>query len=299
MSKMSNRIVFLGLTLCAVLVFLVAPGVAADGDSYASGITVGKNPIGRITLDNDKPEPGDTVTVTITMEEGYQIRFLQIYNDGGDMPYTDNADGTYSFTVVTGFEKIVASFDPINNDWSPFVDIEPDAWYRGCIKYVWENNLMQGTSATTFEPDIEISRGMMVTVLWRMAGEPAAMAESNFRDLTEDWYKQAIDWAASYGITQGNGDGTFRPNDTLRRDQMATFFYRYADYKGYDIAAVSGSGRHFQDYDRILPYAIPGMEWAYYKKLMYGRTDKSLCPDGYTFRGELAEVLVRFIGTFE
>lgn len=114
---------------------------------------------------------------------------------------------------------------------NPYQDVTDSSSYYEAVCYVTEKGLMNGTSASTFSPDAAMTRAMMVTILWRMEKEPAAL-KSNFTDLTADWYRTAVDWAAETGVVNGVGNGKFAPNATLSLEQLITILYRYAEIRG-------------------------------------------------------------------
>lgn len=137
-----------------------------------------------------------------------------------------------------------------------------DSWYYEAVKYVTDQGIMNGTTPTTFSPMTTTSRAMIVTMLWRMEGSPVVNYRMDFTDVKEDaYYAEAVRWAASEGIVDGYEDGTFGPDKTVTREQMATILYRYAQEKQYDV-----SGRNdlsaFADAARVSAYAKEAMQWA-------------------------------------
>lgn len=182
----------------------------------------------------------------------------------------------------------------------PFTDVPKGAWFYDAVRYVYEEGLMVGTSATAFGPDVATSRGMIATILWRMEGCPAAAGESGFTDVGAGmWYTDAIAWAAAEGIVNGCGDGTFKPDDAVTREQMAVMLYRYARYKGYDVTAGEDTNiMSYRDFAALDEYAISAMQWACGIGIINGTNDGStLSPDGQATRGQIAVMLQRFFGT--
>jgi hypothetical protein len=157
------------------------------------------------------------------------------------------------------------------------------------VCYVTEKGLMNGTSASTFSPDAAMTRAMMVTILWRMEKEPAAL-KSNFTDLTADWYRTAVDWAAETGVVNGVGNGKFAPNATLSLEQLITILYRYAENKGYNVSK-SASLDSFTDGSAVSAYARPAMQWAVGMNFLSGNT---LTPGAPASRAQIAQVLMLF-----
>lgn len=174
-----------------------------------------------------------------------------------------------------------------------FVDVLPTDWFYEAVQYVFEKGLMLGVSDTEFGPNLSTTRGMIVTILYRMEGEPEAAA-SPFTDVEPGlWYSDAIGWGAANDIVNGYGDGRFGPNDQITREQMAAIFFRYAQYKGYDVTARADlSG--YADADQISPYAVEAMQWAVGVKLIGGMTADTLAPKGQATRAQVATMLMRF-----
>ena len=175
-----------------------------------------------------------------------------------------------------------------------FGDVKQTDWFYSAVKYVSDNGLMVGTGAN-FEPNTATSRAMLVTILYRLEGEPAINSENSFSDVTNNkWYTDAVIWASENGIVGGYGSGLFGPTDNITREQFATILYRYAQFKGYDISATADlSG--YADASSISSWAEAAMEWANAEGLITGRTATALAPSGNTSRAEAAAILMRFI----
>jgi|GEM_PF-254690 len=151
---------------------------------------------------------------------------------------------------------------------NPFTDVSEKDWFYGDVMFVYENGLMLGTSKTLFSPHGTATRGMMATILWRMEGSPAPKGKNSFTDVEAGkWYADAITWTAENGIFAGYGKDKFGPDDPITREQLAAIFYRYADYKGYDLT-VKGNLDKFKDADKITDYAKTAMQWAVGSGLM-------------------------------
>lgn len=177
---------------------------------------------------------------------------------------------------------------------NPFTDVSVDDWYYDEVQYVYENDLMKGTSTTTFSPDVTVNRAMMVTILYRLEGAPAVSTTGSFTDVSaEQYYADAVEWAKENEITAGYGNGMFGPNDLLTREQMATFFYRYAEFKGYDVSA-SADLSDYTDLATVGSYAIDAFKWTNANGLIKGTTTTTLSPKGDATRGQLAVILHRF-----
>ena len=182
---------------------------------------------------------------------------------------------------------------------NPFTDISEKDWFYGDVMFVYENGLMLGTSKTLFSPHGTAMRGMMATILWRMEGSPVPKGKNSFTDVEAGkWYADAITWTAENGIFAGYGKDKFGPDDSITREQLAAIFYRYADYKGYDLT-VKGDLDKFKDADKITDYAKTAMQWAVGSGLVKGKSGNLLDPQGTATRAEIAAMLHRFIEKYE
>ena len=182
---------------------------------------------------------------------------------------------------------------------NPFTDISEKDWFYGDVMFVYENGLMLGTSKTLFSPHGTAMRGMMATILWRMEGSPVPKGKNSFTDVEAGkWYADAITWTAENGIFAGYGKDKFGPDDPITREQLAAIFYRYADYKGYDLT-VKGDLDKFKDADKITDYAKTAMQWAVGSGLVKGKSGNLLDPQGTATRAEIAAMLHRFIEKYE
>ena len=178
---------------------------------------------------------------------------------------------------------------------NPFTDVSEKDWFYSDVMFVYENGLMLGTSKTLFSPHGTVTRGMMATILWRMEGSPVPKGKNSFTDVEAGkWYADAITWTAENGIFAGYGKDKFGPDDPITREQLAAIFYRYADYKGYDLT-VKGNLDKFKDADKITDYAKTAMGWAVGSGLVKGKSGNLLDPQGTATRAEIAAMLHRFI----
>ncbi len=177
----------------------------------------------------------------------------------------------------------------------PFIDVRGDDWFYDDVAYVYENGLMNGTSETTFSPYISTTRGMIVTILYRMEGKPAVFEACPFTDVKAGaYYERAIVWAAENGIVKGYGNGCFGPDDQITREQMAAILYRYAKNRGLDVSV--GENTNILSYDDVLDiseYAVPAMQWACGAQIIHG-ADGRLTPGAKATRAQVAAILHRF-----
>lgn len=176
----------------------------------------------------------------------------------------------------------------------PFTDVSDSAWYYEAVSYAYQNNLFNGTSATTFGPDVTMNRAMLVTVLYSMEGNPAVSGELTFKDVSKDaWYYNAVLWATQKGIISGYSADKFGSNDTLTREQMALILNGYAKNKGYDVSA-KGDVSSFTDVKSISDWALSSVEWAVGETLLSGKDGGKLAPTSGATRAEVAQILMRF-----
>ncbi len=211
---------------------------------------------------------------------------------------TNKVSGVYltkDMTVYAGWRVDENPGTGVN----PFTDISEKDWFYGDVMFVYENGLMLGTSKTLFSPHGTAMRGMMATILWRMEGSPVPKGKNSFTDVEAGkWYADAITWTAENGIFAGYGKDKFGPDDPITREQLAAIFYRYADYKGYDLT-VKGDLDKFKDADKITDYAKTAMQWAVGSGLVNGKSGNLLDPQGTATRAEIAAMLHRFIEKYE
>ena len=180
------------------------------------------------------------------------------------------------------------------NDTSAFSDVKTSAWYHEDVQYVSENGLMKGTGENLFSPDATTTRGMIVTILYRLEGEPSPTGVCPFQDVASGkYYEKAITWAAENGIVSGFSADTFGPDQNITREQMAAILYRYATYKKYDVS-TAGDLSKFPDADKVSSYAVDAMKWANAAGLINGSNDGKLYPAGNATRAQVAAILTRF-----
>ena len=225
--------------------------------------------------------------------EGYE--FTGWYADENLTEKITSIRLTRNTTVYAGWEEIKEN--PSTGFENPFTDVSESDWFFNDVKFVYQNGLMNGTSATTFSPEGTTSRGMIVTILWRMAGSPDMEDKIwgyPFADVDATaYYGTAVYWARLNGIAGGYDNATFGPNDPITREQMAAILYRYAQYKGYDVSAKADLNK-FTDADEISNYALEALQWANAEGLINGKGDGVLDPKGQATRAEAAAILMRF-----
>ncbi|MBQ2678689.1 MAG: S-layer homology domain-containing protein [Firmicutes bacterium] len=180
-----------------------------------------------------------------------------------------------------------------NNNSAKFKDVDPGKWYADEIDFAVSNNLMTGISENEFGPELSVTRGMIITTLYRMEGEPAVEGAVEFNDVAENtWYTNAIIWASKNGIASGYTDGSFKPGQTVSRQELAQFIYKYAEFKGLDLTA-KGNIDIFTDKDDIGSWAVNAVEWAVGAGIINGMGNGTIAPDAISTRAQLASILMR------
>ena len=233
---------------------------------------------------------GSNKTFTITANAGYMISDVLV--DGESV----GAVSTYTFEKVTKAHTIKAEFTKTDNTGLPFTDVSGSDWFYAPVKYVYDQKLMVGVADDQFGPYTQTTRGMIVTMLWRMAGEPQAQTAADFTDVAAgDWYAKAIDWAAEKGIVNGYGNGAFGPNDPITREQLAAIFCNYAKANGKNVSARADLSAYS---DQPSQWAESAMQWAVAQKLISGKGNGVLDPTGQATRAEAAAILMRYVTTF-
>lgn len=263
-------------------------GALSKQGVYATYSTAG-NSVTLYVTSKQNLNQGDAIPLgTLTAGQGFTVtsaaglKLLDL-DPGG----TTEA-GFDSVSVVEGANTPVIPAEPMS-----FTDVKEGNWFYDAVAYVYEHGMMNGTGNGKFSPSLTTNRGMIVTILHRYEGSPAA-GTSRFPDVAAGkYYTDGVAWAASCGVVNGYSDGRFAPDDTITREQMAAILYRYAQYKGFDVsgrADLSG----YRDGNRISPYARDAMAWANQAGLINGVGNNTLSPGGSATRAEVAAILMRF-----
>ena len=263
-------------------------GGSSSGGS--SGSSSSSAPSASVSGTGGRVSASSNGTVTITPDEGYQIASITVNGETVEIP----SDG--KLTGLDPDDKVVVTFEqiPTEGESGVFADVASNAWYADAVQYVYENGMMNGTSTTQFSPNATTTRAMIVTILHRLEGEPAADA-SSFTDVAAgSYYADAVNWAAANGIVTGISETSFAPDDPITREQMAAILYRYAQYKGYDVTA-SADLSAYTDAAQISSYAAAAMQWVNAEGLITGNTATTINPAGNATRAEVATILMRFV----
>lgn len=228
---------------------------------------------------------GRSVTFTFKPDKGYHVKDVKV--DGKSV----GAVTTYTVDKLTVSTRIEVEF---TNGVLPFTDVREADWFYDDVVYAYENGLFSGTSDTTFSPNASMTRAMLVTVLYRLEGQPTVSGRSGFSDVKlNSYYEDAVTWAADNGIVNGTGTTTFSPNANVTREQMAAILYRYAQYKQYGTTASAGLNG-FSDAAKVSTYAKAPLSWAVAEKLVNG-SEGRLLPTGNATRAQVAAILHRFV----
>ena len=268
----------------------VRPDIPPANPNYR--ITVEATQGGTVTADPTAAKAGTTVTLTPVPDRGYQVGTVAVTDRFGEaVAVTENADGTYVFTMPNGQVTVTVTFEqaPL-----PFHDVAEGDWFYDAVRYAYETGLMDGVGDSLFAPNSETTRAQLVTILYRLAGEPEPGGDSGFADVAAGtWYTDAVAWAAENGIANGVSDTEFAPGDDLTRQQLVTIFYRYAESKGYDVSA-SADLSGYPDAGQVQAYAQPAMAWAVAEGIVEGM-EGTLNPAGNASRAQIATILMRFL----
>ena len=254
-------------------------GSSHHSSSTSNTVSASTASNGKVSLDKSTAKKGDTVTVTVTPDAGYQLDKLTITDaKGKTVDVTKKSDGKYTFTMPDSKVTITPTFSKIE-DTKPskngFDDVTSSAWYADAVQYVTDKGLMNGTDDNQFSPSATTTRAMLMTVLARYAGEDTAGGAT--------WYEKGMNWAKAKGVSDGTN-----PNANITREQLVTMLYRYAG-----TPAANGSLSDFSDTASVSSYAVNAMQWAVENGIVNGSNGK-LNPQNNATRAEVAAILMRF-----
>lgn len=277
-------------------------GGSSSGGSSSGGSTTTTRTItiqssfgGKVTASASQAAQGKVITLTALPNSGYVLKSLTVTTASGtSVPVATQSSGKYTFTMPAAAVTVKAVFAAQETDPDfPFADVAKGSWYYEGVRYAYENGLMSGTGEGTFSPDLPTSRGMLVTILYRLAGSPAA-GSASFTDVAQgQWYADGVAWASANGVVSGYPDGSFRPNDTITREQMAAILYQYARIQG-KLDDSRADLSIFSDLDSLSAYAKEPMSWAVAQGLFSGVSADTLAPGGSTTRAQAAVILTAF-----
>ena len=252
-----------------------------------------------VKADKTKAAAGDTVTLTVSGEGTLTVTDA----NGKSVALTDLGSGKYAFKMPSSKVNVAfaASGETKPCDGGkdcpsvPFKDVDTGKWYHVSIDYVLTHSIMNGVSGTSFAPNSNLTRGMLVQILFNLEGKPQS-ASASFSDVKVDaWYAKAVGWAAANKVVTGYADGTFRPNAAVTREQAAAILYRYAQSKGIDVSVGEDTNiLSYADALQASEYAIPALQWAVGAGVLNGKSGNLLAPTGTATRAEIAAIMQRW-----
>ena len=251
-----------------------------------------------VKADKTKAAAGDTVTLTAAGEGTLTVTDA----NGKTVALTDLGSGKYTFKmpsakVSVGFKTTADQPCDGGKDCpsAPFTDVDTAKWYHLSVDYVLTHKMMNGVSSRAFAPNANLTRGMLVQILYNLEGKPKGTA-ANFSDVQADaWYAEAVGWTASNKVVTGYADGTFRPNAAVTREQAAAILYRYAQSKGIDVSVGENTNiLSYVDVQQASEYAIPALQWAVGAGVLNGKNGGRLAPTGTATRAEIAAIMQRW-----
>ena len=253
---------------------------------------------GGVNASPSNAEKGAAITITLSPDKGYKLDKLTVTDGSGKTVSTvKKSDTVYTFTMPASAVKVGVSYVKATETPSEtkFNDVSANDWFASAVDYVTGKGMMNGTADNTFSPKANTTRGMVVTVLYRLENQPSTSAAS-FTDVASGaYYANAVAWANANGIVSGYGSGKFGPNDKVTREQLAAILYRYAQYKKYDVSVGEDTNiLSYDDAQSISSYAIPAIQWACGAGVVTGKSGSKLDSKGNATRAEVAAMLMRF-----
>ena len=263
-----------------------------SGGSSSYPITVpGKTENGTLTVSPRSAEKGDSVTIMVKPDSGYQLDDLAVTDKNGkELKLTDKGNGKYIFTMPSGKVKINATFTK-EAEPSPFSDVSTSAYYYEAVKWAQEKGITGGIGNGLFGPNQPCTRGQIVTFLWRAAGSPVVNYAMDMTDVAEDaYYGEAVRWALSEGITTGTGDGKFSPDATCTRAQAAAMIYRCAQAQG---KGFTGAWMFHLPFTDVPEWAYESVAWCYMNSVTTGVSETFFAPGNDCTRAQIVTFLWR------
>lgn len=252
-----------------------------------------------------KAESGSTFKSATYQIGNDAVQDFTVKDGKGEIPTTafSGKSGKIEIVIKAVFDKNSTSGGGGGGGGTPvtgptvtdiFADVPADAWYAEAVKYVYDNGLMAGVGDGEFAPNAVTTRAMVVTVLYRIEGNPSVSGNGGFADVPSgQWYTEAVAWAEAHGIVYGHTDTKFAPNDAMTREQMAAVMFRYAEYKGV-ASATSADLSGYTDAGKVSPWAEEAMEWANAEGVINGTSTTTLSPTSSTIRAQLAQILMNY-----
>ena len=270
---------------------------------------------GSVSSSAERARAGEEITLTLRPDEGYTASGVTVTDAYGDpVDAAENEDGTWSFVMPAAavdvepvFTKAATSIDSVSDcpkssdcPISHLSDTGTDTWYHDGVHWALENKIMNGTSETTFEPNGTATRAMVVTMLWRLAGEPESDSIASFTDVKAgSWYADAVNWASEIGIVKGTSETKFSPSAPVTREQLAAILYRYAQSQGKGFTGVWAFELEFSDANTVSDYAYEAICWMTMHGVIQGMGNGTLAPRANATRAQIATMFMRFAAEME
>lgn len=297
-------------------------GISGGGSSGGGGgvsvqenyaITVKDAANAEVSTNAAQAQAGAKITVTVKTDEGYAVDTVAVRQQGaaGLLTVTDNGDGIWFFTMPAGAVTVTVTTKakPVTpvNPYDPtapghgdichavrYSDVDLSAWYHSPVCYVLANDLMTGYNANTFGPHDPLSRAMVAQIFYNMEGQPKGDYEDKFPDVADGmWYHDAITWAYEHGVVSGYGDGLYRPEKDVSREELVQIFCNYAKAKGWADAEHADLSS-FEDDHHVADWHEVAMQWGVGAGLLGGKGGNLLDPQGDAARAEAAQMLMNF-----
>lgn len=243
---------------------------------------------GGVNASPSNAEKGATITITLSPDKGYKLDKLTVTDGSGKSVSTvKKSDTVYTFTMPASAVTVGVSYAKADETTSKttFNDVSANDWFASAVDYVTGKGMMNGTAANTFSPKANTTRGMLMTVLARHAGEDTTGGSV--------WYEKGMNWAKANGVSDGTN-----PQVNITREQLAAMLYRYAQNKKYDVSGAK-SLDGYTDAQSVSSYAVPALQWANAAGVVTGKSGSKLDPKGYATRAEVAAMLMRFCENVE
>lgn len=281
-------------------------GGSSGSSSYP--VTPSKAENGTVTADAKKAKEGDTVTITVKPDEGYEVDSVTVLDkNGNEVAVTENADGTYSFIMPDGKVTITPTFTPLNPPSSTpdtpleppfappvpaFSDVPEGAWFAEAVAWAVGRGITTGTGGNAFSPELECSRVELVTFLWRAAGSPAPQGIAGFDDVKAEgeFYSEAVAWAVENGLV----NGLFCPENPITREEVATILYRFIKLQGSGFTGTWAFRMPFDDIGEVSEWAWEAVCWCYKEGIMEGFVN-NLMPKEECTRAQIVTMLHRLL----
>lgn len=281
-------------------------GTAVTPEEPSYRIYLAKVDNATVKLSSTDAKAGDKVTVTVTADEGYKAESVAVATGlGASVLVADNGDGTYTFVMPEGAITVtVAVKEDVQTPGEPdhssvckakeYSDVDLNAWYHNAVCYVLDKGYMSGFNATEFGPNKTVTRAMVAQIFYNMENTPAVSSGKEFPDVAYgQWYYNAITWAAANGVVSGYGDGTYQPDKSVSREELAQMFFNYAKAKGL-VSDKTADLSKFADAAEISAWAEAALSWGVGAGLMSGKGGNNIDANGSGVRAEIAQMIMNY-----